>query len=475
MNRPRIGLVLLRAQWFREVVRFPRLDRLMAEDALAIRAMLAAEADVAVFPVESVADSHRAAAALRASPPDLTIISFQVWAEDRLLLPVIEAVRSDPLVMWCFRPSIRVPDWLPFDELLRASGLVGTLEGLGTLNRVRPDFLWVAGAADDPKVRERLVTFARASAVCATLRRTRIGLLPGHNDQMLSTYVDEARLFRKLGPEVVSMSARQLAEAATRVPDEMVVEFASVLRRKVTAVAVDEQTLFRACRASLALGAVALQADVQVLAFNDIDAEVHALLGLRPCFFPPQLREPGRLIGLEGDLGCATAMAILRILAGGPVLFVELFTWDDEANVFLAGHAGALDEEAANRSYPLQITPDFEYRNSDPAEGAWLSFVARPGRATLLQLREDGDGFRMTCMPGEVLDSPPRIEGYPHLVVRPDAPVGRILQHFAQAGSTQHFAVAYGDLASPISALGAMVKAQVDLLVAAGGPSNPHE
>ena len=51
------------------------------------------------------------------------------------------------------------------------------------------------------------------------------------------------------------------------------------------------------------------------------------------------------------------------------------------------------------------------------------------------------------------MDTRPWLEGYPHAVVRLDAPVDRFVRQVAKAGSTQHWILAYGDHRAEVSAL----------------------
>ena len=84
------------------------------------------------------------------------------------------------------------------------------------------------------------------------------------------------------------------------------------------------ETLARAARASLGLGHLALEHQLDVLSLNDISTELHAVLGLRPCFSPLKVMdEAGVLFGLEGDLGAATAMLVLNRLTGSPVFLLN--------------------------------------------------------------------------------------------------------------------------------------------------------
>ena len=134
---PHIGLVLLRAEWFDTVVALPELRYAMEQDAAAIVAALTPQFTLHGPWVVSTAESFdRTTAAIRAADLDLLVLCFQVWAEDRALPALLRAAGDMPLAIWCYTPWDRPPRPAPFVEVLRGSGPVGTLEGLGVIHNM---------------------------------------------------------------------------------------------------------------------------------------------------------------------------------------------------------------------------------------------------------------------------------------------------------------------------------------------------
>jgi len=223
------------------------------------------------------------------------------------------------------------------------------------------------------------------------------------------------------------------------------------LRQNYPIQGVSPEALRLGGRASLGLARLAAERRLDVLSFNDIAEETHAVLGLRPTLYPPLFDEAGVLVGLEGDLGAATALFILHHLTGSPCLFTEFWFWDEAENLLVGGHAGPQNPALAAPG-KAWISPDYEYAQSDPSEGAHIQFVVRPGRVILLQVRCTPGGWQAIAAPGEALDSPPRLEGYPHAAIRLDAPLERFLRQAAQVGTTQHWVMAYATNAGEVLA-----------------------
>ncbi len=451
-TRPSVGLILLRAEWFDSVVALPELTQAVQQDAEALIGAFPEKLALArTWVVNSTSSLEACVRELRAAQLDLVVLAFQVWAEDFFLNPLVEALGGQALAVWCYQPNAQPPRPAGFLDVLRYSGAVGTLEGLGTLRNLGARFAFLVGAPGSPQLNAELVNEARAGQARQALRKARFGLLPARNEQMQSTFVDEFRLRAELGPQVEYLSVGDLQRAAQALPQSEVEAYLDSLRREYPVRGVRPETLARAARASLGMAQLTLERHLDVLSLNDISAELHAVLGLRPCLYPPQVAAAGGLWGLEGDLGAATAMLALSRLSGSPVFFAEFWFWEEAENLLVGGHAGVQDPQVA-RPGETFISQDFEYCQSDSTEGAHFQFACRPGRITLLQLRCTPQGWGAISCGGEVVDQPARLEGYPHAVIRPDVPVLDFFRQAADVGTTQHWIMAYGDARAAVRA-----------------------
>ena len=450
---PQVALILLRAEWFDSVVALPELVTAVQKDESLIRDFLAESFEVAALWVVNSQDSlHACTNEIKTLQADLFIMAFQVWAEDFYLNPIIDALAGRPLAVWCYLPWEQPPQLASFTQVLRGSGPVGTFEGLGTLRNLGVKFTFTHGSPQAPRVRQDLEIAARAAQVWHLLRSARFGVLPARNEQMQSTFADEFRLLSELGPTVQYLSVAELARRSASLKDDEVHGYLQHLQDTYVIQDIRVEDLELAARASLGLAHLAIDHHLDVLSLNDIAPELHETLGLRPCLYPPILDQYETSLSLEGDLGAATAWYILRRLANSPTLFVEFWYWDETRNVIIGGHAGPQDPRL-----PLQgqawISHDYEFAQSDRSRGAHFQFIARPGRVTLLQIRGKPQGWQALQVGGEALDGPPKLEGYPHAAIRLDPLIDTFVRRVAQAGSTQHWIMAYGDLQAEIQLL----------------------
>jgi len=452
-SKPSVGLILIRAEWFNSVVALPELVEGISADRQNLVAGLSEFLSVdEQWDVDSLASLARIEQSVIRADVDLFILVFQVWAEDYYVIPLLEAVGKRPLAVWCYVPWDHPPRPASFIEVLRGSGPVGTLEALGVIRNLGVDFTFTAGPPGHPAVRADLLRAARAGQVRRALQRARFGLLPYRNEQMQTTFVDEFRLRAELGPTVEVITVRALAQAADGLSETEVAAFVAELKRQFPVQGVMDETLALAGRTSLAVACVAAGRHVDLISLNDIAPELHDAFGLRPCLYPPLFDEHNILVALEGDLGAATAVFILNRLTGSPILFAETWFWDEELNLIVTGHAGPQNPALAG-TRSCSITHDYEFAQSDRTEGAHLQFVARPGRVTLLQLRCTPAGWQAIVTTGEAIEAMPWVEGYPHAIVRLDVPVRDFLSRVAAVGSTQHWALGYGDAREDVAAV----------------------
>lgn len=452
IEKPRLSLVRLSAEWFSSVVASQELVLGICQDGEALINFLSEIFDVVgAWHVNSLSSLEACCQGLRTLQADLVLIVFQVWAEDFYLHDLAEAIQNKPVCVWCYQPWIHPPRPANFLEVLRGSGPVGTLEGMGTLVNLGVPFQFVYGAAGEPRLAEELTTLGKAAQVRTRLRQARFGLLPYRNDQMHSTYVDEFRLRSELGIRVQYLSVADLHSSSQSIPPEEVEDYVHHLQTSYPIHNVSTTTLALSARASLGLIRLGMENGLDLVSLNDIAPELHTRLGLRPCLIPPHTSASQPLITLEGDLGAATAAYMLSLLAGDPMLFCEMWFWDEADNLVTMGHAGPQDPQT---SLPgrVKITHDFEFHQSDPTPGAHYQFVAKPGQVTLLHLRATPKNWQAILTRGECVDLPPWVEGYPHAIIRLEPPVGKFLHGVASVGSTQHWIMAYGNPVQEVEA-----------------------
>jgi L-arabinose isomerase len=433
--KPKIGLVIMANEWFWKYKMFgSEFLELIEKDAESIRIKLSEFADVVDMGI--VLNEKQAIDAIRnikSGDADLLLVCPIIWTSDI------------PFILWFYSPYERLPSKLSVSDFIRATGTVGAFQFSNVLKREGRKFMVVVGTKGEDRVYKEIYEYSKAARVAKELKNMKIGLLPWRYPDIANTWCDEFKITSRLGPKIVRISVSELYKVAQGIGEEEVNSFVNELKEKYE-VRVSERSLRVSARASLGLAKVFDKYDLNAVAIQDLEDELHELLKTRPCLYVASIFEKGRVVGMEGDIHTVIAMLILRKLTGQPVLFAEVYMFDKVENVMPMGHTTMLDINIAKNPKEIKIIPDCEYESFDEVEGAYMYFTGKEGTVTLLSLVDDVDNYRLIIGRGESIPiNGARIDGYSHILVRPSLPVEEFLKKAAEAGAGQHWAVAYGD------------------------------
>jgi L-arabinose isomerase len=446
--KPKIGLVVMANEWFWKYKMFgSEFLELIEKDAESIRIKLSEFADVVDMGI--VLNEKQAIDAIRnikSGDADLLLVCPIIWTSDIPFIDMLkETPRDMPIILWFYSPYERLPSKLSVSDFIRATGTVGAFQFSNVLKREGRKFMVVVGTKGEDRVYKEIYEYSKAARVAKELKNMKIGLLPWRYPDIANTWCDEFKITSRLGPKIVRISVSELYKVAQGIAEEEVNSFVNELKEKYE-VRVSERSLRVSARASLGLAKVLDKYDLNAVAIQDLEDELHELLKTRPCLYVASIFEKGRVVGMEGDIHTVIAMLILRKLTGRPVLFAEVYMFDKVENVMPMGHTTMLDINIAKNPREIKIIPDCEYESFDEVEGAYMYFTGKEGTVTLLSLVDDLDNYRLIIGRGESIPiNGARIDGYSHILVRPSLPVEEFLKKAAEAGAGQHWAVAYGD------------------------------
>jgi L-arabinose isomerase len=338
-----------------------------------------------------------------------------------------------------------------FIEFLAQGGLVGSLEGSGSIPRIGRELEVVVD--DFAAAKNRLREFALAAMTRARLRKARFGLLPNYNELMWSTYVDPYKMFTRIGPELKFISYAALKGATDQISDSVAQAYMDELTGLYQVEKDVEPRLFlESVRASLGLAALRDEFELDALVLNDVDHELFHTIGLRPGFYPPTFNEHNAVLVPEGDLGAGTIVYALKQLTGKHISFVEPFYIEKTANTFAAGHAGPHDYTDERYRDQVKISRDVRFaKTSFKYAGAPFAWYRIPtGLKTLAHFSELDGNYKLVCFTAEVLPGEHTLCSYSHADFRPEMPVTELFEKVIKTGTTQHFAVVDGDMRSQL-------------------------
>lgn len=461
-DKPIVGLLLLAGEWFNQIGAhkglYRNLPHRLTEDSRRIVYILGKEMEV-INPglVNSTEKIRSATKVFQQEPTDFLLICYLMWGEDYLFLDLIKEFPEKPLLLWCYTPASRVPKILNMAELFRRCGPVAAVQASGPLKRLGRKFYFVFGSPENRETIKTIIDYGCAAKLASDLKKVKIGLLPGTCPAMSGTFVDEDRLKKEVGPRVEHISVRQYARLAENLPEKKIKEYIKRLKTDYRICGVSDAALFKAARASLGLAEVVREFRLDALALQDLDEEIHRVMGLRPCLSVPELFEKS-VVSMEGDVGAALALLILKRLTGKPVMYTEIFTFDEKENTVLAGHAGMLDAGLAGNQEAVRIVPDYEYCEAEPETAAML-FRAKGGKVTLLSIFGDAEKFKLVITSGEAEAGKKILEGSPHIHIKLQMPLADFFTRAVKSGITQHWAVVHAEVTRELTALAEILNA----------------
>ncbi len=455
--KPKIGILFVTSGWFRDVgLQGPtakisdEVERIGDEITQKVSDFLDPVYGGILFTED---EAVKAARTIASSDVDGLIVAPLMWCEDQILRAALKELPKLPILLCTFFPYKHLSNFVDFQEMLKGSGSVGTLQASGFLKREGCCYRSVTGFYGDTHVYDEIRDHCLAFAIRRQLRNTTCGVLPFRCEQMSTTYVGEFSLRARYGVELRYLEISSFKDMAQSFTPTQIKALREELEQDGYDIKVDERNLTEGIKYALALEKLAKNEGLQIIAMNDVIDEMHAQLGLRPCLVNPHMSSSGVVVVMEADIAAGIAMHALRLFTGQPPLYTEIFTADLENNCLLMGHAGYHDPVNRDPAQPVQVIPDVEYENSDRFTGASIYFKYRPGPVTVVNSVYTGEKLRWSVFEGESLAGPMKMGGNCHLFCEIAVAATALYRRMLDAGVSQHFVVVPGHIGESLKTL----------------------
>ena len=455
-----VGLAAFCAKWFEDVglQGDSEFDENLRGDYRRMEEYLNRYIDTVVAPgvISTVEAATKVVACFHERRIDALIVVHIFWSEDQPLIALLKNRCEDwPVVLWNYHPLGYLPSLLTVNDLFRCSGTVGMLQGSAPMQRLGIDMHIISGSPGDEELGEELTRLSSALYIRKTIHSLSIGRIAGRCEVMTGTHTDATTLRSRLGITLLEISSSDYASRCAAVSVSRVAAWCDELKQYHPACRLTDANLELACRIALAADDIAIEYDLSGVAIQDLDPELHELIGGRPCLCPPECASRGVALVMESDVNTGIGMYATMRAADSPALYTEIFTYDEKENCLLMGHAAPHDPRLAG-SDGVSLVPDAEYRHVDVHEGVWQEFIMREGEVTCVSLYDNGQRYSLTAFEGYSVGAPRRLDGFAHAVVRPNLSVRELLPRLVRRGMTQHFAIVPGRVASTLETWCAM-------------------
>jgi L-arabinose isomerase len=373
-----------------------------------------------------------------------------IWTNDPPIVAFLQNARKAPVLLFAYNPYPDFPSHFKIEEWLRASGPVIVQQSSNILKRFGWDFEVCFGNEREKELASEIRAFVTAASVKKGLVGTRIGVLPSSCRVVISTWVDEFFLLEKFGIELRFIPVEAYASLVRAVPEKEAAGYAAYLKSRYPVVGVDDEVLIESSRQALAFVRLVKEERLSGIALEDFNSDIYRLLGFRPHLSHHEIGALGCTIGFEADVLGVLSTIIVSRLARRMGMFNEFFSVDRAANTVLMGHPGHGETRVGEES-TMMVTPDLEFDETQK-RGAWLSYRAKPGPMTFLNLTPEYGKLKACAFTGVSLPGPRIMEGYAHMLVRPDVNAVDLFKGIVRQGLIQHWGTVHGTIMDELTA-----------------------
>lgn len=393
----------------------------------------------------SVDDARAACEAYAREDVDVVLVVYLMYAGDEAISEIAREMRHKPFVLWSFNPVKKLSKTTNIYANFRLTGAPGLLQACTPLRRAGVRWDFVLGTPGDERLQTQLGHIANVCETVRDLRKQRVLQVGRRFGSMMAAWIDEARLRTDVGVAVDCASIQALKREYDVLSDAEVRAFVVGETRKYPVQDLSEEDLYTSARLTLATYRLCKKHGCGLLAMQDMDEELHETFGCRPQMTYQRMFEEDMSVGMEGDVISVIATWLAHRLSDGPSMYGEVLSYSEEDDMLVIGHASMHDLRLAGDN-PVTLIPDLECYESDPHQGVWNAFLAKPGTVTLFSLFEDIDGYKVFACTGESLPGEMIAPGYGHAMVKIGMPVAQFMERAIRLGTTQHFAYCYGDV-----------------------------
>ena len=409
-------------------------------------ALLRSIDDTVICPDEMLLSIDKLDAFIENKTADLVIVQNLTFANAAYISEIIHAFDC-PVLLWTLREPV-------IDGTrLRLNSLTGAFSAANTMTQFGRRFSYVFGAPEEARVHKTIAATIAAAKLKKAMRSLRL-LQVGHTPQGFGFgRALDADMLHTFGVRLESIEARELIDTAKGYSEAEIASYLDDAKGRIRALdTVDEKNVRDFARLYKAYAEYVQTHNIGALAsrcwpdfFTAFGTPVCSVLGI--------LNDLGVASACETDAYGALSMYIAAFLTGKSAFFGDPVSLDENENTVTFWHCGM-----APCSLAREDTGACAGLHCNRKIGPTLEFGCKPEtQVTIFRVGRTADGtFRFFVAKGEALDRPQQFYGV-SAVVRTEHDARRLVETAVQDGWEPHFAVAFGDIADEVCALGKML------------------
>ena len=360
---------------------------------------------------------------------------------------IVRAVQNNrlPLSMAILQPDDAIiPEFEEYD-FTRNQGIHGAQDNANVLMRLDISCQYFAGSRHSARFRDFFTDFSKAAYTYTSFRSMRTAVI-GKMTGMGDLFVDDVRLYEKMGPEFCYSSIGVIHALMDEVTDNSIREEMELERdffdidpnmpKKAHAYAVRQ---YLAIKRFLKDGGY----EAFSLHFETL-GEDGRFVSL-PFLAASNLLADGYGYAAEGDALCASAVRAAQLISENNASFSEMYAMDYPSGSILMCHAGEGNWRMARKDRKPRLAYKV-FNEGGLSNPPTTLFTPEPGRATIVSFAPSNDGLRIAAAVGEITDRCD-LTGceMPYLFFKPDNRMENLAENWLEFGATHHETILYGD------------------------------
>ena len=291
-------------------------------------------------------------------------------------------------------------------------GLVGGAVVRGAMAEYGIHAHMVYGPFDDQKTLAKARVLLEAACAAAGLRGRVLGVGGGRSMGMVTAVCDPNEVRLKFGVEIDFFEQMEAVARAEAMGNDRALSFLKWMKDTFGEIVASEDVVLRQIKLYLALKGLVAEKGYDFVALKCLPelpglytsfCLAHAIMGDASDDRGPKDRI---IFACEADLNAALTMQILKLLAGGPVLFTDLTEYDFQTGVLTTCNCGSqptdFSRSKSDVRWEREGVHEFEWKYG----GTCPQHVARAGRATVARLSRTAGEYEMLIAPAEVVEMP---------------------------------------------------------------------
>ncbi len=425
------------------------LETAQSEFEKSVKMLKGIDGDI-IVPAEMLLSIDKLVEFIDGKTADLVIVQNITFANAAYISEILR--RFDcPAVLW----TLKEPQ--ADGTRLRLNSLTGAFSAANALTAFGRPFEYVLGSPEDENVKNTIASAVSAAKVKKAMRSLNL-LQVGHTPQGFGFgRALDSEMLTVFGVNTVSIEARELIDKAKAFTDEDIASYLDDAKNRIRSLdSIDNKNVSDFARLYKAYAEYVKENNIGALAsrcwpdfFTSFGTPVCSVLGI--------LNDLGVASACEADSYGALSMYICSYLTGKSAFFGDPVAVDEKENTITFWHCGMAPCSLARKD-----TGACAGVHCNRKIGPTLEFgcEAQP-EVTVFRIGRKPDGsFRLFIASGSAPDKPKQYYGT-SIVVKTQNSAPDIINNAVKAGWEPHFAVAVGNIAPALEALGNMLGIEV--------------